>query len=192
VCANFTIQPEEGDPIEQSFSVGKNWDASRDGSELVREGGGGGSINKNTNFGVFIQSAVDALGGDGSKLGGSPRQAATWIGSKWTFGTIKRTTVNPTTQATSEKDAFVVTEYHGRDGAAPAAGASAKSTAPTASTDDIPTDVWNMLVELANSAADHDAFLEAALDLPEVDGNKAAQKAVMGTKAGSVWAARTA
>lgn len=191
LCANMSITPDDGgEVIEQSFSVGKGWDASRDGSELVREGGGGGSINKSTNFGILIASAIDCLDGDGSKLGGTPRSTETWIGTTWDWGTVKHMTRNPTTGAEAEKDKFVVTKYHGRDGAAAAAKPAGAAKKAAAATEEIDPELWDKLVALAGEHAEHDTFVEAALDLPEVEGSKPAQKAVMGTRAGSVWAAK--
>lgn len=201
LCANFTfVNTESGDEYEQSFSVGKDWDTDRTGKELVSDRPK--RINKNTNYGMLIASAVELVD-DPSDLGGSPKDATIWVGTRWTMGTVKVLRRNPTTGAETEKDAIVFKEFHGRDldGAEPEAKPAAKTTAKKATgarkatpkdgpPDDIDAELWDALLTLAREADDHDGFLEAALDIDGVEGNKAAQKAVMGTKAGSVWAAR--
>lgn len=59
-------------------------------------------------------------------------------------------------------------------------------------------DLWTQLVDLAIETMngeddnDHEDFVDAAMEVDGVDGNKAAQKAIMGSGAGSVWAAATA
>jgi hypothetical protein len=220
MCANFkVVDIESGEEIEQSFSVGSGWDTTRDGSQLVSDKPK--KINKNTNYGILIESALEIIGIENaaSVLGGSPKEAAIWPGTRWSFGTVKMKRVNPTTGAESEKDVFVFTEYHGaseeepepepepakpaatraggarkaigtRAGGARKATGASKAAASNGVAEGVDEELWDELVELARGSEDHDAFLEAALDIEAVEGNKAAQKAVMGTKPGSVWAAR--
>lgn len=206
VCANVTFTDlESGEDYEQSFSTGKGFDASRDGSELVSARPK--KINNNSNFGRLISSVVEVLDGDPSALGGSPKLAGTWLGTRWSMGTKQVESYNPTTGEKKDRSAFIVTAYLGRDGeegtkakatAKPVAAAkkATAKAAPAAAEEasDCPNgideDLWAQLIELANNSADHDTFVEAALDLDGVEGNRAASKAVMGTKAGSVWAAK--
>lgn len=196
-CANFTfVNTDDGEEIEQSFSVGKNYEANRDGSSIE----GQGKINKNTNYGVLIESVKAIVESPGEAIG-SPKEAAGWIGTEWTFGTIEREVQNPTTKETKIASKFVVLEFHGRgdDGkkagkaAAKSSSASKTSSSSKSSGGDvngIDAELWAKLVELAGEHDEHDDFVNAALDLPEVEASKAAQKAVMGSKAGSVWAAK--
>lgn len=202
LCANFTFTDlDSGEDIEQSFSVGDGWDASRDGSELISSTGRPRKISKNSNYGRLIASAIDALGSQeraAEVLGGSPRSASIWLGTRWRMGTVKVTTTNPTTGAQRERDAFIFAEFLGKGasgsaGAASSAPASAPAKAKAADNgvpDGIDGDLWEKLVALAREHDDHESFVEAALELDEVEGNKTAQKLVMSTKAGSVWAAR--
>src|SRR5574343_428545 len=60
-AAKFTIQPEEGDEIEQYFSCGKDsdWKPSKDGSRLLAVGRATG-INTSSNFALLLASMVNA------------------------------------------------------------------------------------------------------------------------------------
>lgn len=192
-CANFVMRDLDGEEIEQSFSVGQNFEASRDGSELV----GNAKINKNSNYGLLIESVKDILDNPGDVIG-SPKVAANWIGTCWTFGSLEREVMNPTTKEKKVSTKFIVTEYHGRPdapagGAAKTAGATKKAAGGSASTSssnlDVDPELFAELVELAKTHTDHEDFAAAALELDAVAESKAAQKAVMGSRAGSVWAA---
>jgi hypothetical protein len=201
-CANFKFEDEGGEEIEQSFSVGGKFEANRDGSEIT----GTGKINKNSNFGLLIDSVVEVLSEQGLHPGdviGASKAAAGWIGTKWTFGSVERETTNPTTKEKKLSTKFIVTDYHGKGDDEPVAKASSKTSTAKAGKgaaksaaksngipDGIESELWEQLVELAGESEAHEDFVNAALDLDDVASNKAAQKAVMGTKAGSVWAAK--
>ncbi len=60
-AAKFTIQPEEGEEVEQYFSVGKlaDWKPSKDGSRLLAVGRATG-INTSSNFALLLASLVNA------------------------------------------------------------------------------------------------------------------------------------
>lgn len=201
-CANFEFTDDDGEVIEQSFSCGKNFEANRDGTELT----GNGKLNRNSNFGMLIESLKAVLDNPGDTIG-SPKVAENWVGHRFEFGTVEVERKNPTTGVTSTKSAFIITGYAGTaeggevEAAAPAAkpaaaktGGVKKAAAPKAAGGAavIGEELWNGLVELASNSEDHDAFVNAALDWPEVDTSKDAKKLVMGTGAGSVWASRTA
>jgi hypothetical protein len=47
--------------------------------------------------------------------------------------------------------------------------------------------LWKRLVKMAKASDTHDEFSDLALELDEVDADKKVQKAVLSTKAGSVW-----
>lgn len=215
LCANFTfLDIETGEESEQSFSLGKGWETDRTGNELISETGKPKRISKNCNYGRLLGSAIELVDNPAEDIG-SPKQADTWVGTRWTLGTVKVVTTNPSTGKEAEKDAFVFTEFHGRpegddagtedekpkaSGARKASGSAKKATgarkasgAKKASDSDIPEGIeealWNDLVEMAKGADDHEAFCDQALEDERVDGNKAAERAVMGTAKGSVWAA---
>lgn len=213
VCANFTFTPiEGGDDIEQSFSVGKGWESDRTGENLVSDNGKPRKLNMNSNYGVLLNSAIDLFGTkeQAAETLGSPRHAPNWIGTMWKMGTKVRVTRNPTTGAEKESTGFIFTEFLGDSpdagaeepakpaatkatGARKAAGSKAKAGVP----EGIDDDLWQALVDLAVEVQDaeenneHDDFMERALEIDGVDGNKAANKAIMTTRAGSVWAAAT-
>lgn len=201
-CANFTfVDDNTEEELEQSFSCGKNFEANRDGSELT----GNGKINKNSNFGLLIESIKEVIDNPGDVIG-NPKVAANWVGTKWSMGTVEREKMNPTTGEKKIGSSFVVTAFNGKAGDESGSGAaksaatkkasgSAKSAKPAASSntgapegvDDV---LWNTLTTLAGEHEEHEDFVNAALELDDVSTNKAAQKAVMSTKAGSVWAAK--
>lgn len=203
-CANFTLETPEGDEIEQSFSVG-NFEASRDGSSI----NGRGRINRNSNYGILMESVKEVLAEADENPGeviGNPREAEGWVGTVWEWGTIERETMNPTTKETRTSSKFVVTAYIGKsddvdtgdEGAVEKVSAlktkkaTAKKAAKKASAipDGIDEATWTELVEMARGFEDHGEFVDEALDREDVVGDKALQLAVMRTGAGTVWAAR--
>jgi hypothetical protein len=60
-AAKFTIQPEDGEEVEQYFSCGKesDWIPSKDGSRLMAVGRATG-INTSSNFALLLASMVNA------------------------------------------------------------------------------------------------------------------------------------
>jgi hypothetical protein len=216
VCMNMTFQIEDGEEVEQSFSVGRNGEPSRDGNELV---GAPAKFPQRSNYGRLIDS-VRAIVDHPGQVIGSPKLAGGWVGTQWVMGTVPIESTNPTTGESKTRDALVFTEYVGTAGGkagkakATAKKAPAKKAAPTAALDEdegddgddgdeggdeapsapngIDPKLWGRLVKLALAHEDHDAFSDAALELDEVDSNRAAQKAVLVTTAGSVWAAAEA
>lgn len=221
-CLNLTFADlDSGEQIEQSFSAGSKFEANRDGSELV----GDGKINNNSNLGLLIESIKGVLaeaGLDPGEVIGNPRVAASWVNpnNAWTFGTVERDVMNPTTKVSKTANKFVVVGYAELEAAeaapaakpaaraakaAPAARAASAGTrvggartaakaAPKASglPDGVDQELWDQLLELAAQYDEHGEFAEAALELDEVKDSKPAQKAVLGTKPGTVWAAKEA
>lgn len=199
VFANITFTPDEGsDDIEQSFSTGKGFEADRTGKELVSEDGRPRKVNNRSNFGRLIDSAVDCIGKDevAKVLGAGPRHVDSWIGTRWVTGTTPVETENQQTKEKKVKDAIIFVEYLGRDGqeaAGKPAAASSTGTAAASSNgapDGVDADLWDRLVTLAGEHDTHEGFVEAALEVDGVESNPAASKAVIGKKAGSVWAAK--
>lgn len=190
-CANFTLTPDDGsDPIEQSFSVGKNFEASRDGSELL----GAGKVNKRSNYGMLMESVKEVVDDPGSVVG-NPREAEGWVGTTWVWGTVEAETTNPSTGVTKTTSKFIVTGYvPGEDAPAKqsAPKKSAKSTPkkPTkGGASDLDPEVWDEMVELAKQFDDHDDFLDAAFELDSVANDTKAQRAAMKVGPGGVWEA---
>lgn len=190
LCANFTFVPAEGgEPIEQSFSVGKGWEALEKGAKLVSEDGRARKINGQTNYGRLIDSAVQAVQASGGEMPfQSPRIADGWVGTSWHVGTVSVPTTNPSTKKETVSDKFVFTAFLGTTSteaaAKPAAGA-AKASGKAAT--GIDPKLRLALVELAEASDDHDAFTEKALELDGVEGNREAEKLVLKTGPGSIW-----
>jgi hypothetical protein len=190
VFANFTFRTEDGEEHEQSFSVGDGWESANKGAELTTENGKPRKMSKRSNYGMLVESALEACGGpEGmAKLGPGFRFASTWIGTRWVTKTVEVQSTKPGETEAKKRDRIVFAEYLGRDEAtaAPAAAKGGKAAA----TPDIDPELWGQLVQLAHDSEDHDKFMDVALELDGVKGVKAVEKLVMSTKAGSVWASR--
>lgn len=193
VCANITFANEDGEEIVQSFSVGDGWEITDKGGSIAADHGGPKKLSNRSNYGRLIESMVKTVGGAEHMPAPSPKSVEGFVGTSWTFGTVKVTTTNPTTQEKKEKDAFIVTKFLA-NGSKPAAKVSkaAKTTklGGKKTLADVDPDLFATLVELAGNYESHTEFMEAALDLDEVDGNQLATTAIVGTKPGSVWAAK--
>lgn len=202
-CAHFNFtnvvdaDGEDAEDADQWFSVGKNFKPNKAGDELV----GTGKINKNTNFGRLLMSALELFDSEeeAREAVDDPRQAECWAGTRWTLGTITVSTTNPTTgEKRDDAQKFVFKAYHGKAGdadEAPAKPAAKKAAAPaakkvggakpaTGNPAGLEQDEWDQLVALAAEHDDEDAFQDAALELTL---SKDAQKAIM---KGTVWAAK--
>ncbi len=188
--ANFTFRTEDGEEHEQSFSVGDGWEAKNKGAELGTENGKPKKLSQRSNYGMLVQSALEAVGGpEGmAKLGQGFRFASTWAGTKWLTATVQVESTKPGETESKKRDRIVFAKYLGRDDetAAPVGGKAPGKAA--AATPDVDEELWATLVDLASNADDHDKFMDEALELDGVAGNKAMEKLVMSTKAGSVWA----
>lgn len=207
VCMNMTFRVDGMDEdIEQSFSCGTG-EPSRDGQTLD---GAPAKFSSRSNYGRLIDS-VRALVDHPGEIIGSPKQAGGWVGTKWTIGTVQVETTNPSKPeaGTKVKDALVFTAFHGKEGKAAGKGKAAKTStskaakpAPESDDDDetaggdetagenpagIDQALWDKLVKLAKASDTHDEFSDTALEMKAVDADAKAQKAVISTKAGSVW-----
>lgn len=72
---------------EERWGCGKDW-VSPDGGKTVVKSKGRGLFNKNSGFGKVIDKIVEVLGSveeTEKMLGGSPREAGNFIGTKWLF-----------------------------------------------------------------------------------------------------------
>lgn len=186
-CANFVFETDDGEEIEQSFSTGAKFEASRDGSAIE----GRGRVSRTSNYGLLMESVKDVCTDDPGKIIGNPREAAGWVGTKWVFGTIDRETTNPTTGITRVTSKFIVTKYLGKTSGKTSdkASKSSKSNTPEIP-DGIDSELWEELVQLAGQHDEQSEFAAEALTIEAVENCVPAQRAVMRTGAGSVWAAR--
>lgn len=243
MCANMEFNSLDGDgePMKQSFSVGKGWESDRTGENLVTEDGKKRKLNMQSNFGILLSSAMDMLAGpqqDGesdrefhvrrmeaaAEHLGSPRHAPNWVGTMWEMGSIVKQVMNPSTKVMKDANRWVFTAWLGTSpdsGAekteAKASGSKAGGTKTATKTgtsrvggargkvkadaipDGIDEELWTQLVDLAvevmgrDEDNEHQDFMNEAIEnIDGVDGNRAASKACMGSKAGSVWFAAEA
>lgn len=194
ICANITFGIDEGEPVDQSFTVGDGWEITGKGAGIAGRKG----LSGQSNWGRFVESCLVVVGG-AEKIRAvlpdvSPWEAAGWVGTKWHLNTTRVESTNPQTNVTKTYDKIIVTEFLGNgDGAAKPAGAKsapAKKAGSKPGLADTNPELFAALLELAGAHDDHDAFMAAALELPEVEADATAMNAVMSVKAGSVWAAK--
>jgi hypothetical protein len=181
-CLTFT--PDQGEEAEQAFSTGKGWVAAGKGSGCVDANGKNRNFNNQTGYGKWIATAIE-LDGVKEALRGRNiglKEAAAWVGLRFTLGIREEETTNPTTGQKSMKSRIVPVEFHGVIGTAKAVAASGKTVVA------LDADLDATLVALAGSFDSHDSFMAAAFDVTGVAGNAAAENAVMASGKGSVWA----
>jgi hypothetical protein len=190
VFANVVFTDIDGEEHDQSFSVGDGWEPVNKGAELVAVNGKPRKLSKNSNFGRLVASAIEAVGGSDkveSVLGQGPRVASSWLGTKWHTTTVEVEVTTKGSDTKQKRDRVVFDAYLGRDGdAAPAKSGKAEAS----STLGLDKELYDNLVQMASDAANHDAFMDLALEIDGVQGIKTVEKLVMSTKAGaSIWAA---
>lgn len=218
VVMRFTFEPhEEGtEPQNQLYSVGKAFEPLDSGAAVGHTSGKHVKISKQSNFGKFMRFAQECEGfAEAAREHGADTHAAEWwIGSMWHLtgheepkfkdGKIvegeTRTLIvpdeflgyadeeeapsKPATKAPAKKAAA-------KKGAAKkAAAATGAATVDALREEEGGEELIEQLQALAAECEDHDAFMEQAMDLDGVAGNRVAEKAVMSSKPGSIWADR--
>lgn len=151
------------------------------------------------------------------EAGLQPNSAALWVGTRWHLGSITITVQNPSkpNEPAKEKTVIVPDEFYGVAGeeeeeaapaptkkaaaskvpakkvaakkvaAKPAAGGAADQVAELTAENE---ELVDALIAAAVEAEDQDAFMEAAMEIEGVSGNRLAEKVVMNSKPGSIWA----
>lgn len=187
VFCNLTFDVEGGEPREQSYSVGGGYEAKERGKRIERVDGKNKGVSDQSNYGKFIKAAL-AVPGVKAYLQGinaDPLVAATWEGMRFVLGSIEHETTNKNTDTKSKKQLVVPVEFLG-------VGADEKLSTPAKAPQVDPTDLdpalTATLLELAGNSADHDTFMAAAFSVEGVEGNAAAENAVMQAGKGSIWA----
>lgn len=191
LCANIAFtKAEDGDVVEQSFSVGDGWEARDKGASIATGDGKPRKLSSRSNWGRFVEHALKVAGRE--NMPPTPKSSDGWVGTKWTLGTTPVDSTNPTTGVKKTKDAVVPVAFLGKATAGTKASGS-KSTAAkgkvTLETAD--PELWASLVELAGEHDSHTDFMAAALERDDVDGNPLATNAVVSTKPGGIWAAKS-
>lgn len=193
ICANITFGIDEGEPVEQSFTVGDGWEITGKGAGIAGRKG----LSGQSNWGRFVESCMVAAGPNFRELlvGVNPWEAATWIGTRWHLSTTEVTSTNPQTGVEKKYAKIIATEFlgtgetgSGKSAVKPVTAVKKAGGKPGLA--DTNPELFASLLELAAAHDDHDAFMAAALELPEVEADATAMNAVMSVKAGSVWAAK--
>lgn len=184
---NLTLTPAEGgEDIEQSFSVGKGWEFKEKGELLVPANGKNRPVNYQTGLGRLIDSAVEAIKASGQDFPfASPKVASAWVGTEWTFKSNEHTVVNPVTKVEQQSLFWTVTDYHGKGigKSTPAKGATKGQKAAEPEN----TELLDQLFALARESADHESFMDAALEIPGVENSPLEKRVIKAKGDGSIW-----
>jgi len=184
---NLTLTPSEGgEDIEQSFSVGKGWEFKNKGDLLEPANGKARPVNNQTGLGRLIDSAVAAIKASGEDFPFStPKVASNWVGTEWTFKSNEHEVVNPKNNEKKVSLFWTVTEYHGKGEGA--AKTTAKTTTKAKAAEPENTELVEQLFALARESADHESFMDAALELPGVENSPLEKRVIKAKGDGSIW-----
>ena len=189
------FQPDEGEARKQLYSTGRNFEPADRGDTLVHNTGKNVNVSDSSNYGILVNSFLTMEGADEAmaitrERGATPFDAAWLKGMRFTLGDhiIPERIING--KVNKEKTVMVFAAFLGLEGEeAPAAKPAAKAAEPEEETFGVEDDdLRNELIALAQANTDHGTFLDVATELDAVMTNRAAQKAVMDTKPGSLWA----
>lgn len=186
----LTFTPLDGSESQrQLYSCGKNWEPLNGGSALGHVSGkpnGVVTLNTNTNYGKFIAAATAAE--DGAKFKANaqvdPGETSLWIGTKWTLGSLATENFQ-----TKKAGSLIIPVVYlgGPDGQTSGGGAKAsKASSGTVSTD-LDPDILAAIIAVAAKHEEFGDFMDEALELEGVQGNKAAEKLVMDSKPGGLF-----
>lgn len=210
--------PDEGDAPDrpQIYSLGANFEPVERGAEVMHKSGKRVGFNDNSTYGKFINAFTTMEGAANAMAETRERDSATYkadwlVGMRFTLGDHTYEGYQGKDKPTKQKTILVPVKYLGVEGGeapkkasgstkklAPKAGASSKADKEESSgeasgggDEDFGIDdagVLKTIIKLAVKSADFDAFTDAALDVDGVAENSAWRKAVMSSKAGSLWA----
>lgn len=214
LCLIATFESEEMEkPQKVMFACGDGWEQIENGEVAVRSDGAAKNFQKNSKVGLFVGGCIrTGAVSDMVRLGGDQFHAKAYVGLKMH---IKAHNIDYGKKVGIQK-AMIPVEYYGvdptvvaggtltaaaapvvRPAAAPAAPMAAPapvapSAAPTAPAGDMEPEMRATLVNLADTHATHEAFMEAAFAMPGVEDNPKVSAAVMSRKPGSIWAVAAA
>lgn len=180
----------------QLFSTGKGWETTNaKGTEIVREDPKKKpQFNKTSGMGLLLSAALEAGAGSVMRDRGTPMQAHTWEGLIFVWqrkehdygGDIgKKSKLMPVEFIGVRGDDGKVVKGGGAKSESAKADKAARSSSGGGR---LPAKLRAQLVTLAADYVDHEAFVEAAMKLDDVQGNDAAEAAVLSTGDGSIWA----
>lgn len=161
------------DGFHPKWATDPDW-MSIDGGKTVKSQSGKGRLGKAA--GRMMTAAANAIVEAGLKdspenpfnaPGASPQVAETWIGTTWFMEEVEREFGSGMKSRDLLPTKFIGTSDVSAAPAAPAAApAPATSAAPA-------TDLRAQVVAVANGAADHQSFMQAALAIPGVSSDSA-------------------
>jgi len=156
-----TSNQEGWEEFTQFLSIGKGWDSPDNGATVE----GNEMFNKNSQYGLFIQGAIDSGAGGVLQERGFPNKASIWVGLQFH---VERKDVDYGGEI-GVKQVLVPTAYNGESGKADAPVATPTETgaAPVASNGS--DAVLRAKVMALKAAPNHDAFIEEVITkYPEV------------------------
>lgn len=192
VVLSLEYTPDEGAAQTQLYSLGKGWKIVEKGGAVIHENDSATkkpTFSEQSNYGRFIK-AVKGVNGARDLIAsrGSLRSAETWVGTRWTLGTVK---YKPNSGKDAEfKDLIVPAALLGE--AAGVAGSTAPGGAAARGGVALADEDRDYLAGLAGAVLangdDYDTFMATAFDDPRVLASSAMQAAVTDTSDQSVWA----
>jgi len=178
IYLHLSIVPFEDDKPaearEQYYSCGEGWEAAEKGKTLVNGLAGTRKVSSNSNLGRLM-NAVKKIPGALDALKGSPLRADTWVGTSWTW---EQVTFENKLSKKGESSYPFPAKYLGNVTSGKAASSKTAKSNGKAAPGELSGDLVATLTTLAQ-ANSYEDFVAAALDLPEVAGNKDAENVVI-------------
>lgn len=151
------------------FACGKDWESS-DGGKTVAHPGGTKKFNAQSAYGMLINRAVELGAGDVLKAKGPTQDASIWPGLRFH---MKREEYSFNIKGEEVKrDRLLPTSFDGvGDGTATASTPAAAATPKASALEGMDEAVVEKLRGLKADTADHSAFVDAVMDLPDLSGD---------------------
>jgi len=210
LVASMTLIPDEydGDMSNlrpQLYSLGKGWEAVDKGARAEHESGKFRQFAKQSSYGSWIGAALQCEGAPEYLAELDPRDADTWINTRWTLGTQTYETQEKKEKARivpvaflglagdeEKKPAKPVAKSAGKAAQAPAKAANKAAPPAPKKSAELDDDVTEALTALAKEHDDFDAFMNAGFEWMEENGkagDAAIETAVMSKRQYASWRA---
>lgn len=175
-----------GDSQRQLYSCGQRFEPIDGGAALGHESGKNVMPHKNTNYGKFGEAAARSENADKflAFATDGPLSTTSWIGTKWTLGSLATENFQ-----TKKAGSLIIPVVYlgGPDGQTSGGGAKASKASSGSVSTDIDPDVLAAIIAVAAKHEEFGDFMDEALELEGVQGNKAAEKLVMDSKPGGLF-----
>lgn len=206
----LTFTDDESNEATQLYSVGKGWEPQDGGALVGHESGRNMRINNRSIYGMWIAAFMQCPGAMeyAHAVGKEPNDASLWLGCRFLLKahTYEKqdkkegTTIVPAqflgnaetgtaAATTAAKPATATKTLAPRPGAA---SAPASAPAAAAGDDDMDPAVRKALMKIAGSVESFDQWLDLALEVEGVAGNKPLERQVMSKKPDGLYAQFTA